>query len=67
MKVKDLIELLKKYDPELSVVHELYSEQLLVEEDDFSVEDLCLPRPDGWVQNKRRDMPCQKYLVIEGN
>lgn len=64
MKVKDLIERLGQFDTELPVAYPMWSEQLLLEPEDLEVKDLCLPRPDGWIQNKRPDMPTQQYLVI---
>ena len=62
--VKELIESLKDYPQDLLVVYSLYSEQILLEEDDLEVEELCLPRNDGWVANKRPDKPRQNYLVL---
>lgn len=67
MRVKDLIQHLQTLDPELLVVRELYSENVLLEEADLDVSLLCEPRPDGWVPNRRPDKPTQEYLVIEGN
>lgn len=67
MTVKDLIELLQKKPQELKVVYQCYSENCLLEAEDIEIEDLCLPRNDGWVANKRPDKPTEKYLVLPGN
>jgi hypothetical protein len=67
MTVTELIELLKTYPPEMLVAAEMYSEQYVVTPDDFSVNRLCVPRPDGWVQNYRDDKETMEYLVIRGN
>lgn len=65
--VADLIAHLQTLDPSLPVVYRIFSEQCLLELDDLNVEALCHPRPDGWVQNKRPDMPSQDYLLLPGN
>lgn len=67
MKVKDLISFLEKQDPEMLVVYTKYSDQLLLEVDSFNIEELCVARSDGWVQNWRKDIPTVEYLVIDGN
>jgi hypothetical protein len=67
MKVSELIELLKTYPQDLQVAHEMYSEQLLLEDKDLSVKELCQARPDGWIEHKRPDKPTQTYLVFAGN
>lgn len=67
MTVKDLIELLQKQPQDLQVAYRLYSEQCLMEDDDIVVEENCHPRPDGWIQDKRPDMPTQLYLMFPGN
>lgn len=64
MNVAELIEVLKKYLQDLTVVHEMWSEQNILKEEDIRVADLCLARPDGWVANKRPDKPNVRYLVI---
>lgn len=67
MTVKELIEFLQKQPPDILVAYCCWSEQILMDEGDIIIEDLCFPRPDGWIQNKRPDMPTQKYLVFPGN
>lgn len=67
MTVKDLIDLLATYPKDLPVAYRIYSEQCLLEAKDIDVVDLCYPRPDGWVQDKRPDMPTQQYLLLPGN
>lgn len=67
MTVGQLIEELKKYPQDIQVARELHSEQFLMGEDDFFIDELCEPRNDGWIQNKRPDMKSQKYLLFRGN
>jgi hypothetical protein len=67
MTVKELIDLLLTYPQDLPVAYSIYSEQCLLEADDITVADLCRARPDGWIQNKRPDMPTQQYLLFPGN
>ena len=66
MKVEELIELLKTYPKDLQVAYQKFSEQCLLEAEQIRIEDLCPPRHDGWIQNKRDDMPLQTYLVFPG-
>ncbi len=67
MTVKELIVFLEKRPQDLPVVYRLHSEQILLTEALIEIEELCMPRNDGWVQDKRPDMPTQKYLVFPGN
>lgn len=67
MTVKDLIEFLKTQPQHLQVAYRMCSEQCILEIKDIEIEDLCVPREDGWIQNKRPDMPTQTYLVFPGN
>lgn len=67
MTVAELIEYLKTQPQDLQVAHKQYSEQLLVEVEDIQIEEHCEPRPDGWIQDKRDDMPSQQYLMFPGN
>ena len=67
MTVAELIEFLRKQPQDLLVASEMYSERCLLDPDDITIEDLCEPRPDGWVQNRRPDMPPRRYLVFPGN
>jgi len=52
---------------DLLVAYKKHSEQCLLEIKDISLEDLCHPRPDGWIQDKRPDMATRRYLVLPGN
>lgn len=65
--VADLIEFLKNQPQDIAVAYELCSEQCLLELNDIEVKKLCLPRPDGWVQNHRDDRETKDYLVFPGN
>jgi hypothetical protein len=67
MTIAELIEFLKKHPQDLLVAYQMYSEQCLLREENIGIADLCQPRPDGWVQSKRPDMPTQKYLLFPGN
>lgn len=62
MKIRELIELLKTFDPELDVAYAIHSEQCLLEPEDIDVVELCIPRPDGWIQDARPDKPTQTYV-----
>lgn len=64
MTVAELIELLQKQPQELLVVYEKHSEQRLLNADEIKIVELCEPRPDGWVQDKRPDMPHRTYLLL---
>ncbi len=67
MTVKDLIEFLQTQQQDLPVAYSCYSEQVLLQADEIVERDLCYPMVDGWIQNKRPDMPTQKYLLFPGN
>lgn len=67
MTVQELIDFLQTYPQDMQVAIELYSEQCLLNPEEIEVRELCKPRPDGWVQNKRPDMDTQEYLVFPGN
>lgn len=67
MTVKELIDLLATYQKDLPVAYTCCSEQVMLKADEISVVDLCHPRPDGWIQNGRPDMPTQQYLLFPGN
>lgn len=67
MNVKDLIIFLQKQPQEALVAYERYSEQCLLELKEIEVVELCKPRPDGWIQDKRSDMESQTYLLFPGN
>lgn len=65
--VKELIAFLQTQPQDLPVAFRLCSEQSLLETYDIIVKELCVARPDGWVQNARPDMPSVPYLVFPGN
>jgi len=67
MTVRDLIRLLDRFDPNLPVAYQLYSEQCLLEPEDVAVVMLCEPREDGWVANERPDKKSVPYLLFPGN
>lgn len=67
MTVSELIEFLKTQDQELQVIYQCCSEQVILEAKEICELEGCEPRPDGWVQNKRPDMPFKKYLSFPGN
>lgn len=67
MTVAEFIEVLKDLPQDLLVAYRRCSEQKLLEPREISIEEACWPRPDGWIQNKRPDMPAQTYLMLPGN
>ena len=67
MTVAELIEFLKTQPQELLVSYKKYSEQVLLESKEITIDELCVARADGWIQYKRPDMPSQKYLLFPGN
>lgn len=67
MTVKELIEFLQTQDQELQVAYSLHSEQCLMELNNIMILEACFPRNDYWIQDKRPDMPTQKYLLFPGN
>lgn len=67
MTVADLIALLREYPQDLPVAYRVHSEQVLMEADDIYERSCCFPRPDGWIQDARPDMPTRKYLMFPGN
>lgn len=67
MTVKELISFLETQPQDLQVAYYCFSEQTLLDPSDIHIVEFCEPRTDGWIQNKRPDMPTQKYLVFPGN
>lgn len=67
MTVRELIEFLQMQPQDLQVCYGLYSEQCLLEANDIRISEDCVARADGWIQNKRPDMPTQTYLRFPGN
>ena len=62
MKIYDLIEQLRRYDPEMEVAVPLWSEYVQLEE--VKVMGMQPSREDGWIHRERSDKPKQLYLVI---
>ncbi len=67
MTVAELIEALKGYDQELPVVYQCCSEHTMLEAKQIEILDLCEPRHDDWVHDKRPDKPTRQYLAFPGN
>ena len=67
MKVSEFIEFLKTKPQDLLVVHGMYSEQCLLDASAIKVEEFSCPRPDGWVESRRKDKPTMQYLSLPGN
>jgi hypothetical protein len=67
MNVAELIAFLRTLPQDAPVAFRRFSEQCLVEPKDVELLEACLPRPDGWIQDKRPDMPKQTYVVFPGN
>jgi len=67
MTVSELIAYLQTQPQDLQVAYDIYSERSLLEARDIKIMEACIPRPDGWIQNKRPDMPTQTYLLFPGN
>jgi hypothetical protein len=65
--VKELIEFLEKQPQDLAVAYARYSEQCLLEASEIAIAELCEPRADGWIANKRPDQPSKPYLLFPGN
>ena len=67
MTVSEFIKYLRKQPAHAQVAYRMYSEQCLLDTSDIVLENLCPPRPDGWVQNARPDKPTELYLLLPGN
>jgi hypothetical protein len=67
MTVAELITYLQTQPRDLLVAYKLYSEQVLLEMTDITIETHCAPREDGWIQDKRPGKPTQMYLMLPGN
>lgn len=67
MKVSELIEFLQKQPQDILVAYTCCSEQALMDADEIEIKELCHPRPDGWIQNKRPDKETKPYLLFPGN
>lgn len=67
MTVADLIAYLQTQPQDLLVAYQCCSEQAVLVVEEISIVDLCEPRPDGWIQCARPDMPTRRYLLLPGN
>lgn len=67
MTVAELVAYLQTHPQTLQVAYCCYSEMCLLESSEISILEACEPRPDGWIQYKRPDMPTQTYLLLPGN
>ena len=67
MTVAEFIGFLQTQPQGIQVAFCLYSEQVLLHPKQIQVVELCEAREDGWIQNKRPDMPTQTYLLLPGN
>lgn len=67
MTVKELIEFLETQPQHLDVAYHICSEQQLLDKSDIRVVELCEPRNDGWVADKRPDQPTRTYLLFPGD
>ena len=67
MTVAELIEFLKTQPQDLQVAFQQYSENVLLEKEQITIEVLGVARPDGWVPNRRSDKPAETYLLFPGN
>lgn len=67
MTVAQLIELLQAHDPNALVAYHRYSEWCLMEPREVCAGAACEPRPDGWVQARRPDLPQVPYVFFPGN
>jgi hypothetical protein len=67
MTVAELICFLQTQPQDALVAYCRYSEQCLMEPREIMPYKACPPRPDGWVQDERPDMPTQTYVLFPGN
>ena len=65
--VSELIAVLQEMPQHLPVAFKCCSEQVLLRKSELEIVDACLPRPDGWIQDKRPDKPTTQYLLFPGN
>lgn len=65
MTVAELIEILQKYPQDLLVITPMYSDFTLLENPrNITIQQLPVPRPDGWIESWRPDKPTMSYLCI---
>ncbi|HPT51328.1 MAG TPA: hypothetical protein PKZ22_14255 [Accumulibacter sp.] len=67
MTVAELIAYLQTQPQDMQVAYDCFSEHCLLEADEIRQYEACEPRPDGWIQRKRPDMPVRTYLMLPGN
>ena len=67
MNVSELISFLQTQPQDLPVVYECFSEAMMMDADEIKIQELCLPRADGWISNRRPDKGTRTYLVFPGN
>ncbi|MDD5189419.1 MAG: hypothetical protein PHE50_00070 [Dehalococcoidales bacterium] len=69
MTVSELIDFLKDYPSKMPIAFKIYSEYCLLDPKETKIElkELSFPRSDGWIHDKRPDVPSQTYLVFPGN
>ena len=67
MNVAELIRFLQTQPQDLLVAYSRHSEQCLMGVEQIESFEACAARPDGWLQNKRPDMPAKTYLLFPGN
>jgi hypothetical protein len=66
MTVAELIAYLQTQPQDMQVAYDCCSEHCLLEVGDIRPHEACEPRPDGWIQRKRPDMPARTYLMLPG-
>lgn len=67
MTVAELIKFLKTQPQDIKVAYRCCSEQTLMDAGDIGLFVGCVARPDGWIQDRRPDMPTVTYLLFHGN
>lgn len=67
MTVSELIVHLQTFPPTMEVAHYFCSEACLIEASEIAIATACLPRGDGWIQNKRPDMESKEYVMFPGH
>ena len=67
MTVTELIAFLQTQPQDMQVAYQCFSEHCLLTVDEICIIEACGPRPDGWIQAQRPDMPTQTYLLLPGN
>ena len=67
MIVKELIEFLQKQQQDLPVAYTCCSNQIMLDSEEISIEELYNAMVYGWVANKRPHKETTLYLVFPGN